>query len=91
MTLVSPLVLTEVDHLAKARFGSNARSSLIDFVIFQAWRGRFQIPEITVELLETARQVQRQYGGLDLGLADGGQRGPGRRVPHVFGTHAGSP
>jgi len=71
MTLVSPLVLTEVDHLAKARFGSNARSSLIDFVIFQAWRGRFQIPEITVELLETARQVQRQYGGLDLGLADG--------------------
>lgn len=70
-TLVSPLVLTEVDHLAKARFGSNARSSLIDFVIFQARRGRFQIPEITVELLETARQVQRQYGGLDLDLADG--------------------
>ena len=70
-TLVSPLVLTEVDHLAKARFGSNARSSLIDFVIFQARRGRFQIPEITVELLETARQVQRQYAGLDLDLADG--------------------
>ena len=70
-TLVSPLVLTEVDHLARARFGSNARSSLIDFVIFQARRGRFQIPEITVELLETARQVQRQYGGLDLDLAGG--------------------
>jgi uncharacterized protein len=70
-TLVSPLVLTEVDHLARARFGSNARSSLIDFVIFQARRGRFRIPEITVELLETARQVQCQYGGLDPDLADG--------------------
>ena len=70
-TLVSPLVLTEVDHLAKARFGSDARSSLIDFVLFQARRGRFQIPEITVELLETARQVQRQYAGLDLDLSDG--------------------
>jgi uncharacterized protein len=71
MTLVSPLVLTEVDQLAKARFGCNARSSLIDFVIYQARRGRFQIAEITVELLETARQVQRQYAGLDLDLADG--------------------
>ena len=70
-TLVSPLVLTEVDHLAKARFGSRARSSLIDFVIFQARRGRIQIPEITVDLLETARAVQRQYAGLDLDLADG--------------------
>lgn len=70
-TLVSPLVLTEVDHLAKARFGSGARSALIDFIVFQARRGRFRVPEITIELLETARQVQRQYAALDLDLADG--------------------
>jgi uncharacterized protein len=70
-SLVSPLVLTEVDHLAKARFGSQARSTLIDFIVFQARRGRFQIPEISVELLETAREVQRRYAGLDLDLADG--------------------
>lgn len=69
--LVSPLVLTEVDHLAKMRFGSDARSALIDFIVFQARRGRFHIPEITIELLETARKVQRKYAGLDLDLADG--------------------
>jgi predicted nucleic acid-binding protein len=69
--LVSPLVLAEVDHLAKARFGSDARSTLIDFIVFQARRGRFHIPEITIELLETARKVQRKYAGLDLDLADG--------------------
>ena len=69
--LVSPLVLTEVDHLAKARFGSDARSTLIDFIVFQARRERFLIPEITLELLELARKVQRQYAGLDLDLAGG--------------------
>jgi predicted nucleic acid-binding protein len=36
--LVSPLVLAEVDHLALARFGGDARSSLIDFILFQARR-----------------------------------------------------
>ena len=69
--LVSPLVLTEADHLAKAQFGSDARSALVDFIIFQARRGQFHIPEITIELLETARQVQRKHAGLDLDLANG--------------------
>lgn len=68
--VVSPLVLAEVDHLAKARFGSAARTTLIDFIVFQARRGRFQVPEISVELLETARQVRRKYAALDLDLAD---------------------
>lgn len=69
--LVSPLVLTEVDHLAKARFGSDARSTLIDYIVFQARRGRFLLPEITTDLLEAARNVQRKYAGLDLDLDDG--------------------
>jgi uncharacterized protein len=68
--VVSPLVLAETDHLAKARFGSAARATLIDFIVFQARRGRFRVPEITVELLETARQVRRKYAALDLDLAD---------------------
>lgn len=68
--VVSPLVLAEVDHLAKARFGSAARTTLIDFIVFQARRGRFRVPEITVDLLETARQVRSKYAGLDPDLAD---------------------
>jgi predicted nucleic acid-binding protein len=68
--LVSPLVLAEVDHLALARFGGDARSSLIDFILFQARRERFLIPHITIGLLDTARKVQRKYAGLSLDLAD---------------------
>ena len=68
--IISPLVLTEVDHLAKARFGSQARTAIIDFVLTQAGQSRFQIPETGLEVLDTARMVQRQYAGLDLDLAD---------------------
>jgi uncharacterized protein len=68
--IISPLVLTEVDHLAKARFGSRARTAIMDFVIAQARQGRFQIPETGIEILETARLVQKQYASLDLDLAD---------------------
>ena len=69
--LISPLVLTEVDRLAKARFGGGARSALLDFVVYQARRGRFIAAETPLELLETARNVQRKYADLDLDLADG--------------------
>ena len=67
--IISPLVLTEVDHLAKARFGSRARTMIIDFVITQARQTRFQIPETGIEILDTARLVQKQYASLDLDLA----------------------
>src|ERR1700683_3153576 len=66
--IISPLVLTEVAHLAKARFGSRARTAIIDFVIAQARQTRFQIPETGIEILDTARLVQKQYASLDLEL-----------------------
>ena len=68
--IISPLVLTEVDHLAKARFGSRARTSIIDFILARARQSRFQIPETGLEILDTARLVQQQYTNLDLDLAD---------------------
>lgn len=68
--IISPLVLAEVDHLAKARFGTQARTTIIDFVIAQARQLRFQIPETSIEILDTARLVQKQYASLDLDLAD---------------------
>jgi uncharacterized protein len=67
--LISPLVLTEVDHLAKARFGSRARTSIIDFILAQARQLRFQIPATGLEILDAARLVQQQYADLDLDLA----------------------
>ncbi len=68
--VMSPMVLTEVDHLAKARFGSQARSSIIEFIIDQLRQSRFQIPETGLETLTAARLVQQQYAALDLDLAD---------------------
>jgi uncharacterized protein len=68
--IISPLVLTEVDHLAKARFGSRARTSIIDFILAQARQLRFQMPQTSLEILNTARLVQQQYASLDLDLAD---------------------
>ncbi|WP_017592668.1 PIN domain-containing protein [Nocardiopsis potens] len=68
--IISPLVLAEVDHLAKARFGSDARNKLISFILAQARRLRFQIPEVGTEVLNTAQDVQRRYSALDLDLAD---------------------
>jgi uncharacterized protein len=68
--IISSLVLTEVDHLAKARFGSRARTAIIDFVIAQARQTRFQIPETGIEILDIARLVQKRYADLDLDLAD---------------------
>lgn len=68
--IVSPLVITEIDHVAKARFGSAARTTIVDFILAQARRLRFQIPETGTEILATARLVQRRYADLDLDLAD---------------------
>jgi uncharacterized protein len=68
--IISPLVLAEVDHLAKARFGSRARTAIIDFLLAQTRKLRFQIPDTALEILETSRQIQRQHSSLDLDLAD---------------------
>jgi predicted nucleic acid-binding protein len=68
--IISPLVLTEVDHLAKARFGSRARTAIIDFILAQARLLRFQVPETGLEILDSARLIQQQYASLDLDLAD---------------------
>ena len=68
--VLSPMVLTEVDHLAKARFGSQARASIIGFIVDQVRWSRFQIPDTGLQTLTAARLVQQQYAGLDLDLAD---------------------
>jgi uncharacterized protein len=68
--VLSPLVLAEVDHLAKARFGSPARSAIIDFILRQASAERIIIPATGPDVLKPARAVQRQHAGLDLDLAD---------------------
>ncbi|TQN30561.1 putative nucleic acid-binding protein [Haloactinospora alba] len=68
--LISPLVLAETDHMAKARFGSAARDGITSFILTQARRMRFLIPEISTELLGTAHAVRQRHSALGLDLAD---------------------
>ncbi|WP_017627018.1 type II toxin-antitoxin system VapC family toxin [Nocardiopsis chromatogenes] len=68
--LISPLVLAEVDHMARARFGGSARTEIMAVITAQARKLRFQIPDVGIGLLETAQAVQRRYRSLDLDLAD---------------------
>ncbi|GAA2472322.1 hypothetical protein GCM10010406_05030 [Streptomyces thermolineatus] len=67
--IISPMVLDEVDHLAR-RVAAEARGRIIDGIIADARRSRVIIPEITPEILYEARSVIRRYADLDLDLSD---------------------
>ena len=68
--ILSPLVLAEVDHLARARLGAEARATILDLLLTQMRRMRFQVPDIGAETLATALAVMSRYADLDLDLAD---------------------
>lgn len=68
--IISPLVLAQVDHLAKVRFGARARDAILGNIITQALLMRFHVPEVSPDALKLARDVQRKYADLDLDLAD---------------------
>jgi predicted nucleic acid-binding protein len=68
--IISPIVIAEVDHLAKKRFGSAARHTIMAFLLAEAQRLRFHFPPIDAEMLGRAVYVRRRYAALDLALAD---------------------
>ncbi|MFD7156525.1 PIN domain-containing protein [Kribbella sp. NPDC059898] len=68
--VLSPLVLAEVDQLARARLGGVARSQILELLTAQVQRMRFQVPDIGAETLATALAVIARYADLDLDLAD---------------------
>lgn len=68
--ILSPLVLVEVDHLARARLGAVARSTILDVLLTEVRRMRFQVPDVGAETLTTALAVMNRYADLDLYLAD---------------------
>ncbi|GAA3139393.1 putative nucleic acid-binding protein [Kribbella aluminosa] len=68
--VLSPLVLAEVDHLARARLSAVARSRILELLTAEVQRMRFQVPDIGPETLATALGVIGRYADLDLDLAD---------------------
>ncbi|WP_306359985.1 type II toxin-antitoxin system VapC family toxin [Nocardia sp. CC227C] len=70
LIVISQLVLTEVDHLARQRFGLAHRNTLMDYLFTQVERMRFTIPEARLDTLKVARAVEERYRDLALDLAD---------------------
>jgi predicted nucleic acid-binding protein len=68
--ILSPLVMAEVDHLARVRLGAEARSTILDLLLAQVRRMRFQVPDIGADTLATALAVMNRYADLDLDMAD---------------------
>ncbi|MFI1417304.1 PIN domain-containing protein [Streptomyces sp. NPDC020731] len=71
--VVSPMVLTELDHLLTSRVGARAAMNALVFVAGRTEARRFEIPE-TAPHLRAAMAVVRGYSDTDgaagVGLAD---------------------
>jgi predicted nucleic acid-binding protein len=68
--IVSPVLLSELDHVARRVLGRDAASQAIDDVRRWARACRVVLPEVTADILDTARAVRGRYRDLQLDLAD---------------------
>jgi predicted nucleic acid-binding protein len=70
LIVISPLILAEADHLARRIGGPNIRSEFLDGIVAEGRHGRIHVPEVTIDMVATARSVMRCHAALDLDLAD---------------------
>lgn len=68
--VVSPVLLAELDHLARRILGPEAAIAAVDDIRRWVRAGRAVLPEITVDTLDTAQSVRAMYAGLGLDIAD---------------------
>ncbi|MGI8537377.1 MAG: PIN domain-containing protein [Mycobacteriales bacterium] len=68
--VVSPVLLSELDHVARRVLGRAAAHQAIDDIRRWARAGRVVLPEVTADVLDTAQAVRGRYGDLRLDLAD---------------------
>jgi uncharacterized protein len=68
--LVSPLVLTELDHLARRNGGFRFAMQISEAMLARFERGQYQLATIQYGDLETAHRTRKDYDGLELDLAD---------------------
>lgn len=70
LLILSPLLLSELDHVATRELGREAALSAVDDLRRWTRRGRVVLPEITDDHLGAAQAVRVRYRALDLDLAD---------------------
>ncbi|WP_327297508.1 MULTISPECIES: PIN domain-containing protein [unclassified Streptomyces] len=69
-TVVSPLVLMEIEHITTRNVNRRAAHSVNDWLLGQERTLRVLIPEVSAETLRKARGIQNRYSALVLDLAD---------------------
>ncbi|MGQ4617830.1 PIN domain-containing protein [Nocardia sp. R7R-8] len=68
--VISPLVLTELDHLTRRDLGFTAAMKITDALLGRALDGRYRLAELKHVDLSTAQSIRAKYEGLQLDLAD---------------------
>jgi predicted nucleic acid-binding protein len=68
--VVSPVLLSELDHVVRRVLGRDAAHQAIDDIRRWARAGRAVLPEVTADILDTAQAVRARYLDLQLDLAD---------------------
>lgn len=68
--VLSPMVLTEVHHLAYKRRGLETARAVIGVLLDRIADGDDVLGAITLDRLRSAHEVQGKYAGLELDLAD---------------------
>lgn len=70
LTVVTPLVLLEVEVVGRREIGRAAAHALLDWLLAQTGSDRIRVAAVTAEVLRTARSVQRRFADLSLDLTD---------------------
>lgn len=70
LTIVSPLVLLEVEHITTRHLDRRAAYAVNDWLLAQERTGRIEVPTVSAGLLRVARRVQDRYLALRLDLTD---------------------
>ncbi|MFR9751343.1 type II toxin-antitoxin system VapC family toxin [Nocardia sp. 004] len=70
LTVLSPLVLLEIEHVLTRNVNRNAAYAVNDWLLAQEKIGRIEIADVSAAVLLVARRVQRQYSALELDLTD---------------------
>ncbi|KOV27555.1 twitching motility protein PilT [Streptomyces sp. XY431] len=68
--VISPVLLSELDHLARRVLGPAASMAAVDDVRRRVRSGRAVLPEITADTLDAAQAVRARHRDLRLDLAD---------------------
>ena len=68
--VISPVVLGEVDHVARRVLGARAAIALLDDISRWARAGRVVLPAVTADVVESAQAVRARYADLALDFAD---------------------